>query len=307
LAILPELRQAVVTTMSGKAGFIELVGLAPGRSLGRMELPLPPLRETLALLPNRGLGAVVLRGSTAGDERIALFECRAGSEVTLFRMEGSIRSLAFEPEGRFLYAASHGASSLEVIDVREQRVVDRVLLAGEPFGVVCDPVGRRLWALCEKLGHVAFIDPLDHSVFRSSQLPGLVGGPKRVAFSPEGRLGVVTEAGEGCLSLIEAAAWRGRLRRGGRPLELGATSASRLEPAGRRDLRALPQRDACCGSRGPRRPAHERYGPVLDGPATPAGGLRRLEKSPIPSLILTGSPQRARVEILRSREGRRGR
>ena len=204
LAILPELRQAVVTTMSGKAGFIELVGLAPGRSHGRMELPLPPLRGTLALLPKRGLGAVVLRGSTAGDERIALFECRAGSEVTLLRMEGSIRSLAFEPEGRFLYAASHGASRVEVIDVREQRVVDQVLLAGEPFDVVCDPVGRRLWALCEKLGHVAFIDPLDHSVFRRSQLPGLVGGPQRVAFSPEGRLGVVTEAGEGCLSLIEA-------------------------------------------------------------------------------------------------------
>ena len=175
LAILPELRQAVLTTVSGKAGFLELVGLAPGRSLGRMELPLPPARETLALLPNRGLGAVVLRGSTPGDEMIALFECRAGSEVAFLKMEGSVRSVAFEPEGRFLYAASHDASMLEVIDVREQRVVERVLLAGEPFGVVCDPVGRRLWALCEKLGHVAFVDPLDHTVFRRAPLPGLGG------------------------------------------------------------------------------------------------------------------------------------
>ncbi len=204
LAILPELRQAVLTTTSGKAGFLELLGLAPGRSLGRMELPLPPARGTLALHPSHGLGAVVLRGSTPGDEMIALFECRAGSEIALLRMEGGVRSAAFETEGRFLYAASHDASMLEVIDVREQRVVERVLLAGEPFGVVCDPVGRRIWALCEKLGHVAFVDPFDHAVFRRAQLPGLIEGPNRVAFSPEGRLGVVVEAGEGGLSLIEA-------------------------------------------------------------------------------------------------------
>jgi len=204
LAVLPELRQAVLTTASGKAGFLELLDLGSGRSIGRMELPLPPARETLALLPNRGLGAVVLRGATPGDEIIALFECRAGSELAFLRMEEGVRSVAFEPEGRFLYAASHDASMLEVIDVREQRVVERVLLAGEPFGVACDPVGRRIWALCEKLGHVAFVDPLDHAVFRRAQLPGLTAGPQRVAFSPEGRLGVVTEAREGCLSLIEA-------------------------------------------------------------------------------------------------------
>jgi hypothetical protein len=169
-----------------------------------MELPIPPVRETLALLPNRGLGAVVLRGSTPGDEMIALFECRAGSELAFLRMEGSIRSLAFESEGRFLYAASPDASMLEVIDVQEQRVVERVLLAGEPFGVVNDPVGRRVWALCEKLGHLAFVDPFDHGVFRRTQLPGLVGGRSRVSFSPEGRLGVVAEPGEGCLALLEA-------------------------------------------------------------------------------------------------------
>jgi hypothetical protein len=204
LGILPELGQAVLTTVSGKAGFIELAGLAPGRSLGRMELPLPPARETLALLPKRGLGAVVLRGSTSGEDMIALFECRAGSEATFLRMEGSVRSLAFESEGRFLYAASRDESMLEVIDLQEQRVVERVLLAGEPFGVVADPVGKRVWALCEKLGHVAFIDPIDHSVFRRAHLPGLACGGPRVAFSPEGRLGVLFEAGESSLSLIEA-------------------------------------------------------------------------------------------------------
>src|SRR5207244_12899936 len=102
------------------------------------------------------------------------------------------------------YAAFHDDSMLEVIDVAEQRVIERVLLAGEPFGVVCDRVGRRIWALCEKLGHVAFIDPLDHSVFRRAKLPGLCPGTARIAFSPEGRLAVVSEPQEGCLSLIES-------------------------------------------------------------------------------------------------------
>ena len=204
LAILPELHQAVLTTVSGNEGSIELVGLSPFHTVARMELPLPPVRETLALLPRQGLGAVVLRDADHRDEAIALFECRAGSEPVFLRMEGGVRSVAFDADGRYLYAACHDDSTLAVIDVREQRVIERVLLAGEPYGVVCDPVGRRVWALCEKLGHVAFIDPLDHSVFRRAQLPDLASARKLVAFSPEGRMAVVPEAQEGCLSLIEA-------------------------------------------------------------------------------------------------------
>ena len=84
-----------------------------------------------------------------------------------------------------------------------ESIVDRVLLAGEPYSVVHDPLGRRIWAMCEKLGHVAFIDPLDHMVIRRTQMAGLTAGRKQVAFSPEGRLAVVPEPQDGCLSLIE--------------------------------------------------------------------------------------------------------
>jgi YVTN family beta-propeller protein len=203
LAILPEIRQAVLTTVSDQEGLIEIVGLSPLQTLARLELPLPPVRNSLTLLPGHGLGAVVLRDADHRDEAIALFECRPGSDVAFLRMDGGVRSIALEPDGRYLYAACHGDSTLAVVDVREQRVVERVLLAGEPFSVVSDPLGRRIWALCERLGHVAFVDPLDHSVFRRAQLPGLSSGWKRIAFSPEGRLAVVPELQVGCLSLIE--------------------------------------------------------------------------------------------------------
>jgi hypothetical protein len=210
LAILPELRQAVLATACGAEGLIEFVGLAASRAASRVELPLTPLRGTLALLPNRGLGALVMRdGTTLGSEVVALFECSAGSEAVFIRLEGGVRSVAFDAEGRYLYAACHDDSMLAVIDVREQRVVERVLLAGEPFRVLCDRVGRRVWALCEKLGHVAFVDPLDHTVFRRAQLPTLRAGSKLVSFSPEGRLAVVSEQQSGCLSLLESGGMAG--------------------------------------------------------------------------------------------------
>jgi hypothetical protein len=202
LGILPEPRQAVVAAASGRRGFIDLLDLSPVQTLARMEMPLPPVRGSLALLPRQGLAAVVLRDADRRDEAIALFECRPGTEPCFLKMEGGVRSLAFDSEGKTLYAACHDDSTLAVIDVREQRIVDRILLAGEPVAVAHDPVGRRIWAVCEHLDHVAFIDPRDHSVFRRAPLTG-VGAGHPVAFSPEGRLAVVPEHDGGCLSLFE--------------------------------------------------------------------------------------------------------
>jgi hypothetical protein len=204
LAFLPESRQAVLTTVFGDGGFIELLALEPHQTLSRMDLPLPPVRGTLALLPQRGLGAVVLRDGLRRDEAIALFDCQPGAEPCIIPMEGGVRSVAFEPGGRFLYAACHDDSTLAVIDVREQRVVQRVLLAGEPYLVQADPAGQRMWALCEKLGHIAFIDTNDHVVIRRTQMAGLAAGRNQIAFSPEGRLAIVPEIQDGSLSLVEA-------------------------------------------------------------------------------------------------------
>ncbi|MBI3858195.1 MAG: YncE family protein [Planctomycetes bacterium] len=203
LATLPEARQAVLAGVAGNAGFIELMGLSPVQKLARMELPLPPVRGTLTLLPGRGLGAVVLRDADHRDEAVALFECRPGAEPCFLRMEGGVRALAFEPEGRFLYAACHDHSMLTVIDIAEERVVDHVLLVGEPVDVVSDPVGRRIWVMCENLGHVALVDPKDHSLFRRTPMAGSAPGLRRLAFSPEGRLVVVPDTESGSLLLVE--------------------------------------------------------------------------------------------------------
>jgi hypothetical protein len=203
VAFLPELRQAVLTSATGRDGHVDLVALSPVQSMARMELPLPPVRDSLALLPSHGLGALVLRDADRKDEVVALFECHAGEDPCLLRIEGGVRSVAFEPGGRFLYAACHDDSTLAVIDVRERRIVERIHLAGKPYAVLCDPVGRRIWALCEKLGHLAMVDPCDHTVIRLTQLPGLKPGARQVAFSPEGRLAVVPQLEDGSLALVE--------------------------------------------------------------------------------------------------------
>ncbi len=203
MAFLAELRQAVLTSASGRDGHVELVALSPVQTLARMELPLPPVRDSLALLPSHGLGALVLRDADRRDEVVALFECRPGEDPCLLPIQGGVRSVAFEPGGRFLYAACHDESTLAVIDVRERRIVERIHLAGQPYAVVADAVGRRIWVLCEKLGHLVMVDPSDQAMFRLTQLPGLKPGSKQIAFSPEGRLAVVPQLGDGSLSLIE--------------------------------------------------------------------------------------------------------
>jgi hypothetical protein len=204
MKILPQLRQAVVSSATADGGAIELVSLAPLAAMGRLELPMPPVRGTLALQVSRGYGAVVVRDVERRDEAVILFELRADSQPCAIRVEGGVRSLAFDAEGRFLYAASHDDSALTVIDVRDERPVEQVLLAGEPYGLVADPAGKRIWALCERLGHVAFVDPTNQMVVRRTQLSGLAAGPHHMAFSPEGRLAIVAESSEGCLALLDA-------------------------------------------------------------------------------------------------------
>ncbi|HLY11604.1 MAG TPA: hypothetical protein VKW04_20045 [Planctomycetota bacterium] len=204
MKILPQLRQAVISTATARGGAIELVSLDPQARMGRLDLPMPPVRGTLALQASRGYGAVVVRDVERRDEAIILFELRPGTEPCAIRVEGGVRSLAFDVEGRSLYAACHDDSALTVIDVRDERPVGQVLLAGEPYGLVADPSGKRIWALCERLGHVAFVDPGNQMVVRRTQLSGLLAGPHHMAFSPEGRLAIVAESSEGCLALLEA-------------------------------------------------------------------------------------------------------
>jgi DNA-binding beta-propeller fold protein YncE len=204
MKIIPQLRQAVLSTATPGGGTVELLSLSPLAGMGRFDLPMPPVRGTLALQLSRGYGAVVVRDVDRRDEAIVLFELRADSEPCLIRVEGGVRSLAFDAEGRFLYAACHDDSALTVIDVREERPVEKVLLAGEPYGLMDDPAGKRIWTLCERLGHVALVDPTNQMVVRRTQLAGLTAGPHRMAFSPEGRLAVVAEAAEGCIALLDA-------------------------------------------------------------------------------------------------------
>lgn len=204
MRLLPALRQAVLSAATPGGGAIELVSLSPLDGLGRFELPMAPVRGTLALQLSRGYGAVVVRDVDRRDEAVVLFELRADSEPCLIQVGGGVRSLAFDAEGRYLYAACHDDSALAVIDVREERPVEQVLLAGEPYSLVDDPAGKRIWTLCERLGHVALVDPTNQMVVRRTQLSGLAAGPHRMAFSPEGRLAVVAESSEGCIALLDA-------------------------------------------------------------------------------------------------------
>src|SRR5579862_5622595 len=57
MAVLPEQRHAVLSTATPVGGMIEFVGLGAHADLGRLELPMPPVRGTLALQVSRGFGA----------------------------------------------------------------------------------------------------------------------------------------------------------------------------------------------------------------------------------------------------------
>lgn len=102
-----------------------------------------------------------------------------------------------------LYSANIESRTVSEIDVRTRTLLRHVPFPGKPVGVAAAPDGT-LWAIEEGEGHVytvAIIDPASGSVAARLADSGMA---RRIAFSPDGSIAVVTDPGHDAVQVYDA-------------------------------------------------------------------------------------------------------
>jgi sugar lactone lactonase YvrE len=209
VAALPGGRQLVVTVAGEKYGRVELWDLERGRCEARLALPMPPVAETLTLFPERDLGAVALHAADRDEDVVVCWRLSTLMPHCRTTVGAGARSLAFDPDGQSLFVACHGDSEVLVVDVWQGKITQCLRMAGRPFQVHSDRMGRTVWALCESLGNVAILDAGRGSLTARVPLRGVKASSNRAVFTPEGKLAAIPEGEGGSVALVNHDA-RGR-------------------------------------------------------------------------------------------------
>jgi YVTN family beta-propeller protein len=128
--------------------------------------------------------------------------------------------VAFSPDGSFAYVTNQGSGTVSVIDTATHTVidadpatpvVDSYLVGGAPYGVAFSPDGGFAYVTNANGNTVSVIDTATHTVIDADPAtPGVDaisvgGGPREVAFSPDGSLAYVTNFASDTVSVIDTA------------------------------------------------------------------------------------------------------
>jgi YVTN family beta-propeller protein len=109
--------------------------------------------------------------------------------------------VAVSPDRRRAYTANIGSGTVSVIDLATRTRLRDIAVGGQPEGIALTTDGRTLWIGDNRGARVQAYDT--RSFARLAELPaGQV--PIRVAASPDGRWIVVSNAGDGTLTVIDA-------------------------------------------------------------------------------------------------------
>lgn len=116
---------------------------------------------------------------------------------------------AISPDGRYAYVSDGGSGRLIVIDLPQERIVDRVFVGWEAHHLDFSPDGRRLWVA---LGETATtIVRLDTSNLRHPRVVGRIH-PRLtghgIEFSPNGRTVWVSSSAAPAVTVFSAATGR---------------------------------------------------------------------------------------------------
>jgi YVTN family beta-propeller protein len=124
----------------------------------------------------------------------------AGAEGS--RAEPHLLSLSFDRTR--LYSANMESGTVSEIDVRTRTLIRHVPFPGNPVGVAAAPDGT-LWAIEEGEGHVytvTIVDPASGAVVTRLTDSGMA---RRIAFTPDGSVAVVTDPGHDVVQIYDAA------------------------------------------------------------------------------------------------------
>jgi WD40 repeat protein len=144
-------------------------------------------------------------GGRDQESNLGIWEAATGNSIRkLLISPGVLRSVAFDPDGRFLACAP--GKCVPVVDVQTGRQLFNAEAADRSFRVVFSPDGRRLVAASEGQT-VRVLNPVSGKEIKTLRVSG--GELWSVAFSPDGRSLATCSGykGKGTIQIWDASAW----------------------------------------------------------------------------------------------------
>jgi WD40 repeat protein len=144
-------------------------------------------------------------GGRDQENNLGIWEAATGNSIRkLLISPGVLRSVAFDPDGRFLACAA--GKCVPLVDVQTGRQLFNAEAADRSFRVVFSPDGRRLVAASEGQT-VRLLDSVSGKEIKTLRVSG--GELWSVAFSPDGRSLATCSGykGKGTIQIWDAGAW----------------------------------------------------------------------------------------------------
>ena len=134
--------------------------------------------------------------------QVMVFDTASKSFVASTQVGSSPRGIAITPDGKSLYVANQGSSSVSIIQVESLQVIDTIGIpgGGVPFGVAVTPDGASVYVTsAEDSGRIFVIDTETRTVVETIRAGRQL---RNVAVSPDGTLAYVTSNGDGRVFII---------------------------------------------------------------------------------------------------------
>lgn len=122
------------------------------------------------------------------------------ASVPLPGVNGRIDHLAYDYERQIVYIAALGNNSVEVVDLKNKKVIHSIKNLHEPQGVICIPENNFIWVANGDNGEC---DVFDANTFQKKAFIGLSGDADNIRYDPEKNL-VYVGYGNGAIAIIDA-------------------------------------------------------------------------------------------------------
>lgn len=217
IAVSPDRRQAAVVAYGARA--IDIFDIATRRRL-----------RTIDLSPNDGPHGLIwladgrIVATTERSQSLTIVDTRNGDRVSAIATgQQGTHMVAVAPDGRRAYTANIGSGTFSVIDLERGALVRHVSLgmiaerddadgnpdmssaaSAQPEGIAVSPDGRLLWVGDNRHARVFAFETGN---LEAGAVADIATGavPIRVLASPDGRWVVTSNAGDGTMTVIDAA------------------------------------------------------------------------------------------------------
>lgn len=182
-------RYAYVTNSGdGTVSVVETINNAP---VGAIPIGGKPV--DVAISPDGTRAYVANKGS----DSVAVIDTKANAVVGTVPVGKEPAGIAVSPDGHRVYVSNFGDETVSVVDTGTNSVFGPPITVGkEPDGVAISPDGTRLF-VAQRSGNVAIVDTSTNTVVNSVPDPR---GPSRLAITPNGGRGFVTDGASASVS-----------------------------------------------------------------------------------------------------------